>query len=318
MQTESEFFEVPDGTRLFLHRWRPEAGVVLRGAVQIVHGMAEHGQRYERFAGALTGAGFEVYALDLRGHGRTAGEPKNVGFFAEAQGWEKVVDDVHQLCVHIRHEHPGLPLVLFGHSMGSFLARHAMILHGAELDGVMLSGTAGDPGLLGAAGLTAARAIAGLHGARTPSPLLDQLTFGAYNKPFAPARTRFDWLSRDTAQVDRYVADAFCGGIFSAGFFCDLLGGLRFIHQPANLARIPKALPVYLFSGERDPVGAQTRGVRQVHQLLERSGLTNLTMRFYPDGRHEMLNETNWEEVHRDVLAWLASVTQRGEPAAKA
>ena len=311
MRTDSEFFQVADGTRLFLYRWQPEAGVALRGAVQIAHGMAEHAGRYERVARALTEAGFIVYANDHRGHGKTAGDPKRVGFFAESGGWEKVVDDLHQLTARIRREHPGLPVILFGHSMGSLLSRHDMVLHGEELAGVILSGTTGDPGLLGAAGRVAARATAALKGARTPSPLLDTLTFGAFNKAFAPARTRFDWLSRDAAEVDKYVADPFCGAIFSAEFFCDLLRGLRFINDPANLARIPKTLPVYLFSGALDPAGAQTRGVRQVHEALQRAGLKSLTLRFYPEARHEMLNETNWEEVHRDVLAWLEPVVAR-------
>ena len=301
-------FSAADGTQIFTYRWLPEPSTKVKGVVQIAHGMAEHAGRYGRFAQALTDGGYDVWANDHRGHGRTAGDVTSLGYLADSNGWDKVVGDMHALSCVIRKEQPSVPLILFGYSMGSLLARHYVILHGRELAGVILAGTSGDPGLLGLLGRLVAQREARKKGARTPSPLLDKLSFGAFNKRFRPKRTKFDWLSRDVNEVDGYIADPLCGGVFTAGFFCDLLYGLHFINASANLAKIPKDLPVYLFSGAFDPVGGDTKGVRQVHRALARAGLADLTLKFYDGARHEMLNETNRSEVFADVLAWLDRV----------
>jgi alpha-beta hydrolase superfamily lysophospholipase len=305
MKIDTFTFDNPDGTVIHTYRWLPAADAPMKAAVQIAHGMAEHAGRYARFAAALCAAGFAVYANDHRGHGRTAGELANVGCFADADGWFKVASDLRRLTGIIRENHPQVPVFLLGHSMGSFLVRTAIIDEPAGVAGVVLSGTGGDPGLLGKVGLVVARAICALKGRRAPSPLLNTMSFGGFNKKFAPARTDFDWLSRDAAEVDKYVADPYCGAIFSAGFFVDLLEGLAFINIPANIARVPKDLPVYLFSGAKDPVGDDTRGVAQVAEAYRRAGLKDVSVRFYDDGRHEMLNEINREEVFADVIAWL-------------
>ena len=292
-----------DGAKVFVYCWLPDSKPV--AAVQISHGMAEHAARYERFAEALTKAGFAVYANDQRGHGKTAGSLEAVGWIAEKDGSDLVLDDMHRLTDTIKKENPGVPLFLFGHSMGSFLSRSYIGRWGGELKGVVLSGTGGNPGLLGKVGIMVAGLEKALRGGKAKSQLMTSLSFGAYNKPFKPNRTDFDWLSRDNAEVDKYVADPYCGGVFSAGFWNDFLKELGSLYRPDYLSRIPKDLPVYLFSGEKDPVGNNAKGVNEVYDSYKKAGIKDVTMKIYPDGRHEMLNETNRTEVFKDVIDWL-------------
>jgi len=307
MKSDTFTFKASDGTKIAAYRWLPAAKSNIKAAVQIAHGMAEHAARYERFAKVLVKAGYAVYANDHRGHGKTAGALENVGYFADEKGWDKVVDDMLVLTKLIRKENPKVPIFLFGHSMGSFLSRHYAMLHGNEIKGLILSGTGGDPGLLGKIGLFVAKREAAKKGRKTRSPLLDKLSFGAFNKAFKPNRTNFDWLSRDNAEVDKYVADPYCGDVFTAGFFCDMLEGLAFINNAGNIARIPRELPIYLFSGSLDPVGANTKGVLKAYNALVKAGIRDVTYRFYQDARHETLNETNRDEVFQDVIDWLNS-----------
>jgi len=298
-------FNTSDDIQVFTYSWMPDGGLPVKGVVQIAHGMAEHAARYERFAEALTTAGFAVFANDHRGHGKTAGAQEKVGYFADEDGWQKVVDDMHMLTGIIKKEFSNLPFFLFGHSMGSFLSRHYAMLHGSELTGLILSGTGGDPGVLGRVGLLIARTEAMIRGKKARSQIMNTLSFGAFNDAFKPNRTEYDWLSRDNAEVDKYINDPWCGGVFTAGFFCDMLGGLGYIHKKENIAKIPEGLAVYLFSGSRDPVGANTKGVTQVYDLLQNGGVKDVTLKFYDGGRHEMLNEINREDVFRDVITWL-------------
>ena len=305
MDTGSLTVTAADGTPLHVFRWLPDAGVAPKAVVQIAHGMAEHAARYARFAGVLTDAGYAVYAQDHRGHGQTAGDLSRAGFFADRDGWFTVVDDMYAVTHTIRDEQPGLPVFLFGHSMGSMLARTYAIRHGGELAGLVLSGTGGDPGMLGKVGQVVALVEAKLRGKTTPSPMLDKMSFGTFNKPFEPARTKFDWLSRDPAEVDAYIADPWCGFVCTAGFFQDLLSGIAFINADSQAARIPQGLPIYLFSGAEDPVGDKTKGVQQVVDQLRRVGVKDVVVRFYDGARHEILNEINRDEVMADVVDWL-------------
>ncbi|HOU52185.1 MAG TPA: lysophospholipase [Smithella sp.] len=305
MKKDTLTFQASDHVQIFTYKWAPDNVSDLKGVVQIVHGMAEHAARYERFAEALTKAGYAVYANDHRGHGKTAGSKDHIGYFADENGWAKVVDDLHTLTGIIKKEWPGKPFFLFGHSMGSFLSRHYSMIYGSELTGLVLSGTGGDPGIMGKAGRCLAKLDAKLHGKKAKSEIMNKLSFGAFNNPFKPNRTDYDWLSRDNVEVDKYINDPLCGGVFTAGFFCDLLDGLVFINQKENISRIPKNLPIYLFSGANDPVGGNTKGVTQAYQALKRAGISDVTLKFYADGRHEMLNEMNREEVFGDVIAWL-------------
>ena len=291
-----------DGTQLHYFRWEP-AGPV-KAIVQVCHGLAEHAERYGRFAQAANAAGYAVYAQDHRGHGRTGQASGQRGVFAERDGWDTVVADLHTVGKRIRADHPGLPVFLLGHSMGSFLARAYAIRHGREIAGLVLSGTAMDPGLLGKVGGGIAAVIGKARGRATPSKLLDTMSFGKYNAAFKPNRTDYDWLSRDNAEVDRYVADPECGWVASAGMFQDLVGGLSLVNRDAEVRLIPADLPIALFSGELDPVGGRT-AVTAVAAQLRRVGVVDVTTHVYPGARHEILNETNRDEVMGDILEWL-------------
>lgn len=299
------FFETNDGTKIHVSKWMGEGEEKPRAIVQIAHGMAEHIQRYSLLAENLVSQNIVVFGNDHRGHGRTAILNKSSGYFSDEQGFENVVEDMFTLTTMIEKEYPDSPIILFGHSMGSFLSRRYIQLHGNRIAGVILSGTGGDPGIMGKIGrMIAAREIK-KTGRRTPSPLLNNLTFGNYNKSFRPNRTEFDWLSRNEREVDLYIEDPQCGGIFSSGFFHDLLGGLETINKAANIEQVPKALPIYLISGSMDPVGGNTKGVLKTYQAFKNAGILDVTYKFYEDARHEILNEINRDEVVGDIIGWV-------------
>ena len=272
-----------------------------RAAIIIVHGMPAHALRYGRFAGERAERGYAVYAPDLRGHGRTAGDDVNLGW-AGTDGWNGILRDLHRLAERVRVELPETRLIVFGHSMGSVLAQRYAQLHGTELAGLILSGTFGSASNIGA-GIAAAQAMRLVRGDRAPSPL-QRTMFADFNKPF-PQRTGFEWLSRDDAEVRAYADDRRCGFIFSNRSLLDMLRGYVETWKPVNERSVPAALPVLLFSGELDPVGRQTESVVALAARYRALGLTDVETIFYPGGRHEMLNETNRDEVVRDVLAWL-------------
>lgn len=302
MQHTTTTVTAADGTEVHVNRWEPDGPA--KAVVQVAHGMAEHSARYGRLAEALTGAGYAVYAEDHRGHGVTGGDADH-GYFADEGGWDAVVGDLRAVSRLARGQHPGLTIFLLGHSMGGFLARTYVIDDAEDLAGLVLSGTGGDPGALGKVGAVIARAEARLRGKRHVSPLLDQLTFGRFNGAFKPNRTASDWLSRDDAEVDLYVADARCGNTFTSGFFVDLLGGLARINDARQVARVRRDLPVLLVSGDKDPVGDGGKGPRAVAEQYRAAGVTDVTCTLYPGARHEVFNETNRDEVTADVIAWL-------------
>ncbi len=298
-------FKAVDGETLFARRWLAGNGTKPLAAIQIAHGMAEHSLRYAWFAEKLIAEGFAVFANDHRGHGETAGTEDRLGYFADDRGWEKTVGDMFALTMKIKDDLADTPVFLFGHSMGSFLSRDYMAEYGSGLKGAVISGTAGDPGILGRIGLMIAKAQAKATGGKKPSQLMDKLSFGAYAKPFAPARTPFDWLSRDNAQVDAYINDPYCGFVCTSRFYVDLISGIIKINSRAHIDKTPKDLPVFLFAGAMDPVGNFGKGVTRTHEAFKASGLRDLTLKLYEEGRHEMLNEINRDDVARDVILWI-------------
>lgn len=309
MNADTFTLDRPDGATIHAYRWLPEGDPT--AIVQIAHGMAEHAGRYERFADALTEAGYAVYAEDHRGHGRT-GEAATLGHLADHDGWDKVVEDLAAVTGHALGEHPGLPVVLFGHSMGSFLTRTYLARHGSDLSAAVICGTAGDPGVMGTLGRLVARTEAKLRGARHTSTMMNKLTFGAYNSAFKPNRTDFDWLSRDNAEVDKYIDDPLCGFVCTSTFYVDLLGGLAVANRDDTAAAVPSDLPLLVISGEQDPVGGDNAtGVAAVADQLRNAGVTDVTLKVYPAARHELLNETNRDEVTSDVLSWVGQRVDR-------
>src|SRR6267142_871831 len=293
----------PDGVEISVLSWKPDPQS--RAAVQIVHGLAEHADRYDRLARALTSSGYAVYACDLRGHGQTARTPADLGCFAERDGWGLCLDDLWRLNRHIASENPAKPVFLIGHSMGSTLARHFMAVHGDALAGVVLSAASGGPTPMAAFGRLTTRLERLRLGRRGTSRLLESLTFEAFNRRFKPARTPFDWLSRDPAEVDKYIADPLCGFPASVQLWIDLLDAWAWVSRPANLAGVPRELPVLVISGAHDPVSEGTKMLLPMLEQYRRAGLKKVGHKFYPEARHELFNETNREEVTADLIAWL-------------
>jgi alpha-beta hydrolase superfamily lysophospholipase len=288
-----------DGLEIVVDRTLPRGAP--KAAVIIAHGMAEHALRYARFANELAAHGYAAYAPDHRGHGRTASSDARFGW-AGKDGWNGMVRDLERLATLVRDEHPGVPLFLFGHSMGSMLGQRFAQLHGRDLAGLILSGTTGSaPNLV--AGIAVAAVIRLFRGGRAQSPL-QRTMFADFNKPFEQ-RTGFEWLSRDDAEVRTYVDDPRCGFTFSNRLMLDMLRGYQEVWKPANERRLPAGLPVLLFSGARDPVGRNGKAVAALADRYRALGLRDVQVVLYPDARHEMLNETNRDEVVRDILGWL-------------
>lgn len=295
-----------DGTELFVYRWLPPGPC--KAVVQIAHGLAEHAERYARLAEALNAAGYAVYANDHRGHGRTCKSRDDLGFFAAQDGWRLCVDDLWMLNRHIALQHPGVRLVLLGHSMGATLAEQFIGEHGDALAGVVLSSSGGQPTLLASVGRLIMRIERWRVGPRGRSKLAQALTFEAFNKQFAPTRTAFDWLSRDPVEVDKYVADPLCGFSASVQLWIDLIDGGKAAASATHRARIPKTLPIYVIAGTRDPVSGSTKQIQPMLAAYKAAGIRNVQHRFYPEARHELFNEINRDEVTRDVVEWMDGV----------
>ncbi|MBO0333463.1 lysophospholipase [Sneathiella sp. CAU 1612] len=304
----SEYFTYSgaDGLPIHVYRWMGEKKP--KAIVQIAHGMAEHGARYERFAQALNEFGYIVYANDHRGHGHTIPEGDAPGHMGDQDGWNKAVEDLYLLNRNIAVEHPGLPILMLGHSMGSFMVQQYMRQHGETIAGAALSATNGPPGALGRIGQLVTRFERLRVSARGHSPVMAGMTFKAFNKPFAPNRTEFDWLSRDEAEVDKYVDDPLCGFDCTVATWLGLLDALTRVASPAAMKKMNRQMPIFVFSGSEDPVGENTTGVKRLLAAYHRHGFTRVTHKFYIGGRHEMLNETNRDEVTTDFIAWANSV----------
>jgi alpha-beta hydrolase superfamily lysophospholipase len=296
-------FTDTDGVEVSYRAWRPDGDN--RAFLLVAHGASEHSGRYERFARHLTEHGYAVYAGDHRGHGATAAVT-GVGR-AGPRGWEGMVDDLGVLSEIARSESGDVPFILFGHSMGSFLAQLFAQRHNDVLDGLVLSGSAGDiTGLADTIGFL--ETVVADGGGDQPAPLFD-----AFNAAFEPARTPFDWLSRDDGEVDRYIADPMCGNDapLTIDFVLDMLRHAAEAWEPDNERLLPKDLPVLLITGERDPVSEGGRTVRDLEARYRALGLADVTALYYPDARHELLNETNRDQVQADVVAWLDRITER-------
>jgi alpha-beta hydrolase superfamily lysophospholipase len=297
-------FQDAKGSSIYVYRWLPAEGMPVKAIVQVAHGMAETAARYERLALALTANGYAVYANDHKGHGQTASSLDGLGFIGE-DGFHGMLQDMAHLTHLINAENPDCPVFLLGHSMGSFLTQGYIQKYGAHLQGAILSGSNGDPGPAIKPGIYLAKLISRIYGDRHKSKALTTLVFGSYNNGIKPLRSPFDWLSRDEAEVNKYVIDPYCGTLFTASFFRDFFLFLQEISQVQVLRQIPKQLPIYLFSGSQDPVGLKSKGIMNLIKTYEELRLEDITYRLYEGGRHEMLNEINRDEVTRDLLNWL-------------
>jgi alpha-beta hydrolase superfamily lysophospholipase len=279
-------FTSRDGLPIACFRW--DALGPSRGVVQIAHGMGEHIGRYAELIAVLQEAGLVVYGHDHRGHGRTARSPEEFGDYGEG-GFDLLVEDMAGLTRIAKQEKPSQPFLLLGHSMGSFAAQQYILDHGYSIDGVILSGSG---------------ALDGMVRMAHSSPQ----NYNFFNAAFEPARTPFDWLSRDTAVVDAFMKDPLCFPVLKPASAASFLAASTRLAHPALLSEIRHDLPVYLFSGSEDPVGERLAGVRTLMERYHRAGICDISYDFYDGGRHEMLNEINRGEVRNNLLAWVSAV----------
>ena len=302
-KTERLTLNAADGREIPTRVWAPAEDPT--GVIQISHGLGEYGDRYARFAESANAQGFVVGVHDHRGHG---GHSDTAGFFAEDNGWNLLASDVLVVNEFLSQRFASLPLTLLGHSMGSYIAQSFAMQHGERIDALLLSASTWAPRIETLAGNMLAKLECWRLGERCNSPLLDKLGFGDFNKPFAPARTQLDWLSRDREEVDAYIADPLCGGPYTAGLWRDLTHGLFRIASDREVSRIPSALPILITGGEKDPVGGED-GMGKLALHYAQTGHGRVTVKIYRDGRHEMLNEINRDEVTSDWMDWIQSVT---------
>ena len=307
--SESAFLSSDGKTSLYYREYFPDSEPV--GIVQIVHGLAEYIARYDDFARFLADNGYIVVLHDQLGHGNSISGKGSEDFFAEKDGWDTSIQDIRLLHNMTAAKYPGKPYFLFGHSMGSFQVRTFLIRFRTGIDGAVISGTGQqNPVLIKSVRLMCAMEIR-RHGARYKSKRLLAMAFGNYNKKISNPRTSYDWLSRDEAVVDAYVASPITGFDTTAGLISDMLEGIDFISNSKNVARMKKDLPIMFVSGDCDPVGDYGKGVIKAYKSFLKAGMTDVTMKLYHDGRHEMLNEINNDEVYQDILCWINSKTGR-------
>ncbi|MCD8632830.1 alpha/beta hydrolase [Clostridioides difficile] len=297
-------FKGEEGLDIYTYKWEDENIKKPKAVIQIAHGMAETAQRYETFAKVLTKNGYIVYINDHRGHGKTAKIIENVGHLAEKEGFRCLVEDMYTLTNIIKKENEDLPIYLFGHSMGSFASQRYIMDYSNNLSGLILCGSNGKQGIiLNLAHLIINREIK-KYGRRSKSNKINNLIFGG-EIIRRNEKTKFDWLSRDKEQVEKYINDPFCGVVCSCGFFYDLVQGLKEIEDKENLKKVPLDIPIYIISGDKDPIGKNGKGVLRLRDRYIKLGVKDVTCKLYKDGRHELLNEINREEVSEDIICWL-------------
>lgn len=301
---EEFYLQSNGGGRLHCALWRP-AGTP-RAVVQIIHGIAEHIGRYDDFATFLTENGFVVVADDHMGHGLSVAQGEPMGYFNG--GWTVAVSDEKLLHDHTKALYPDVPYYILGHSMGSFLLRTYLYTYPDALDAAIISGTGWEAPMKVKAGLAVCDLEAKRCSETKTSALVTKLMFGSYNKGIEPVRTKDDWICSDPAVVDKYAADPLCGFDATIGLARDLLTGITMNENRENLLKMNKLLPILFVSGAKDPVGSMAKGVLRCIDAFKRAGMRKITIKIYPEGRHEMLNEVNKAEVYEDILTWLCAL----------
>lgn len=287
----------------------PDEKIKFKGVIQIAHGMAEHHERYEDFIEFLNNNGYIVYINDHLGHGKSVKNNNDLGYFGKKDGYIYLVEDMKIITDTIHNEYPDLPVILFGHSMGSMLARLYTERYGDAINGAIYCGTCGsNPAAV--AGISIVKAIAAIKGDHHRSKFIDKLAFGAYNKKINPQRTSFDWLTTDNSVVDKYIKDPYCGFLFTTNGYRDLMNLIVIINRPDWYTSVPQELPVYLIAGEEDPVGNYGKGVKEVYQGLVDSNHSDVAIKLFSSDRHEILNEKDKSDVYKNVLSWLSTIIE--------
>ena len=302
MQPLSFAIHCADGHTMPVYGWLPDNEP--RAILHICHGMAEYGERYREIAAYFVNEDIAVYVHDQRGHGKAATSIAEQGITGP-DWFNKQVEDINLCVQQHRTKHPGKKIFLLGHSMGSFLAQRYFQLHGNNIDGLILSASNGKQDPLMGIGIGVAWLQMKLFGSKYKSHFIDSLSFGQFNKKFRPNRTVADWLSKDNTQVDKYVADERCGFVCTASFYYYFFKGIKDAFNPAHIKMIPKAIPVYVFSGDKDPVGLEGKGFRTLIENWKAAGVKDISYQLYKDGRHEMMNEVNREEVIGNTISFI-------------
>ena len=287
-----------------LHAFYCEPDGPVRAVVQLSHGMVEFIDRYKPLAESLAAQGIAVTGNDHLGHGGSIRTKADYGYFAQPDGNRAVLDDLHRMTRLAKQRWPGVPYFLLGHSMGSFYARQYLCEWGGELDGAIILGTGFQPRALVQLAKGICRVQAALFGWQHRSKLVERLSFAGYNNGLE-GRTTHDWLNRDAAEVDKYLADERCTFTFTVNAYYSMFSGILRLHDPAFVAQMPKDLPLLFLAGDADPVGERGKGVERAVQSLRDAGVQNMEVKFYPGARHELLVETNRREVFADIAGWI-------------
>ena len=293
-------------TDIFVQSLSPANTADIKGIIQIVHGMAEHTDRYLDVAKYLCSRGYFVIMHDQAGHGRSVKSDEDDGYFCEKDGWLRLVDDIYEVTKIAKKEVPGKKLIIWGHSMGSFLTRKYLATYKDGADAAVICGTAGANPAAGA-GILIANLVGTFKGKKYKSKMINNIAFGTYNKRFE-GNTGFEWLSVNEDNVTKYVADPKCGFLFSAAGFCDLFCVLKDVSSDAWFNAVPQDIPMYLIAGEDDPVGNYGKGVKEVYDRLKATGHKNIQIKLYPGLRHEIHNEKTNAEVYADIADFADSV----------
>lgn len=296
-------FESSNGTDKCAYYIYVPTTAIIRGIIQISHGMCEYIERYEHFAEFLTAKGYIVCGNDHLGHGNSVKSNDDLGYFSQKDGWSHLVNDLHRMTILMKNKYPALPYILIGHSMGSFIARLYLTRFPNELCCAVIMGT-GDDKALSEIGVRATQSVKAVKGERFRSDKLNTLIFGVYNDRIKNSKTIYDWLTHDTEVVKKYMDDEKSNFVFTASGFVDLTTLLRRVSSAEWAQKVPKKLPIILMSGTADPVGGYGKGVRNVYGKLIDEGC-NVDIKLYPGARHELVNETMKEIVFDDILNWI-------------
>ncbi len=297
-------FKNKENSTIIYYKWgnntKPKA------IIQLAHGMSEWAGRYDYFANKLVEEGYLVYGNDHCGHGKSSENIDKLGYLNGNDKFYTMVEDIKHLNDIIKNENKDIPIILFGHSMGSFLSQRYLEEYGDTIDGLILSGSNGKPKFFTKIGLLVCKLEILLKGTGNRSKLMDKLSFGGFNSSVKNPKTDFDWLCSEKSEVDKYIEDEFCGFIYPTEFYYDLINGLWDIHKKENLNKIKKIdIPIYIFAGDRDPVGYFGKGILNLYNTYKELGVKDLNYKLYKDGRHEMLNEINKDYVIKDIISWV-------------
>lgn len=300
-----EIFEIKSCTGAELHcrKWFNPLLSEYKAVIQLVHGMEEHIGRYADFAEFLADEGYIVFGHDHLGHGNTAKIKRDFGYFSDKNGWEILCKDIHIYQNAISSLYPDIPYIIFGHSMGSLLVRTYVTKYSDKLDGLIISGTSGQKfGLSIVKSQT--KIIEAFRGRRYRSKYIKNLVTGSFNRKFKPNLTEADWISSDEENVQKYLADPLCSSTFTVSAYYELISGTQYLSRQKNINKTPN-IPILIFSGDKDPVGANGKGVNRVYRMLKKAGVEDVTLKLFHNGRHEMLNEVNKDEVYDLIKRWL-------------